>query len=147
MAAPAAGADGLARLASAAAASTEWPVRVTAFTPAIVNLAGGPNQPVLFELLGQPDSAPWRVWAELGPETARQFGVEHGANVRITTAAGSLEALAIVVDGVPAGLVAVAFVPAVAPAGRWSAFMNADARRLWPRGEVPAPLAARIARA
>ena len=69
-------------LARADGASREWPVTVTAFTPAVVNLAGGPNQPVLFELLGQPDSAPWRVWAELGPETARQFGVEHGANVR-----------------------------------------------------------------
>ncbi len=144
---PAAPSSGDAALEPAAAgASREWPVAVTAFTPAVVNLAGGPNQPVLFELLGQPDSAPWRVWAELGPETARQFGIEHGATIRISSAAGSIDALAMVVEGMPAGTVQVAFVPAVAPAGRWATFLNADARRLWPRGATTAAVAARIAR-
>jgi hypothetical protein len=52
------------------AASREFPLRLTVFTPASVNQMGSPNQPVLFELLGQPEGDPWRVWAEREPRVS-----------------------------------------------------------------------------
>lgn len=116
-------------LGAPAGPAPEFPLRLVAFTPAAVNLVGGPNQPVLFELLGQPESAPWRVWAEMNPETARASGISHGEEARITSAAGSVEALAIVVEGAPADTVAVAYVPALA-GGRWARLVDADLRRV-----------------
>jgi len=120
-------------------APSEGTLRLTAFTPAPVNLGGSPNQPVLFELLGQPDSAPWQVWAELGPETARAYGVSHGARIRITSASGSVDAMAVVIERTPPGTIAVAFVPAQRAGGRWAQLVSADVRRLWgrrPRSET-----------
>jgi anaerobic selenocysteine-containing dehydrogenase len=113
-----------------AAVGREWPLRLVPFTPPEVNVSGGPNQPVLFELLGQPDGAPWNVWAELNPETARAFGVANGAKVRITSASGSIDATAMLVERTPPDIVAVAFVPALRAGGRWARLMSADVRQL-----------------
>jgi len=107
---------------------------------------GGPNQPVLFELLGQPDSAPWRAWAEINPGTARQFGIEQGASMRITSAAGSLDVVAVLVDRMPVGAVAVAYVPAPLHAGRWAQLVAADARGLRGGADPGTPIPVRIAR-
>lgn len=111
-----------------------FPLRLVPFTPATVNLTGGPNHPVLFELLGQPEGAPWRVWAELSPDTARQLGIEHGAEVQISSATGSIRATVLLVAGMSAAAVAVAFVPANAQGGRWARLMDADVRRVVSRG-------------
>ena len=100
------------------------------FVPSVANLAGNPNQPVLFELLGQPDGSPWSVWAELNPETGRDLGLFHGARIRIESRDGHIEARAHLVEGMPHGHVAVAFVPGTAD-GRWARFMNEDLRRLY----------------
>jgi predicted molibdopterin-dependent oxidoreductase YjgC len=86
---------------------------------------------VLFELLGQPDGAPWTVWAELNPETGRALGIASGAKVRIASAVGSIEAAAMLVDRTPPDVVAVAFVPALHAGGRWARLMSADVRRLF----------------
>lgn len=109
-------------------------LRLVAFTPASVNLAGSPNQPVLFELLGQPDSVPWRVWAEISPETAHRFGIAAGATVRVSSASASIDVVATLVERTPPNTIAVAFVPALAAAGRWARRVEADVRRLWGRG-------------
>ncbi len=111
-------------------------LRLITFTPAVVNAAGGPNQPVLFELLGQPDGPPWRVWAELNSGTARQLGIEDGATVRIGSSAGSIDVVVVLVDGMPPGSIAVAYVPAMPSAGRWARLVSADVRKLW-RGAAP----------
>jgi anaerobic selenocysteine-containing dehydrogenase len=124
----------------------DFPIRLAVFTPAMVNLMGSPNQPVLFELLGQPESSPWWVWAELSPETARKAGLEHGSTVRITSAAGAIDALAMVVDRMPFDTIAVAYVPAIARSGRWAHLLTADVRRLWGRGDPAAPVSVRLAR-
>lgn len=113
-----------------ASSQPEWPLRLVTFTPAEVNVAGGPNQPVLFELLGQPDGSPWRVWAELDGATAAEHGVRNGATVRITSASGSIDVLAVIVDGTPPGTIAVPFVPALPTGGRWARLVSADVRRL-----------------
>lgn len=107
--------------------------RVYLFTPAAISLSGSPNQPVLFELLGQPESTPWRAWVEIGPETARDFAVTHGTLVRVEAPEGSVEAAAIVVEGMPAGVAALSYLPAVAESGRWARLLDADGRRLWGR--------------
>ena len=124
----------------------DFPIQLAVFTPAVVNLMGSPNQPVLFELLGQPESSPWRVWAELAPETARKAGLEHGSTVRITSAAGAIDALAIVVERMPLDTIAVAYVPAIPRSGRWAHLLAADVRRLWGRGDPAAPVSVRLAR-
>ena len=109
-----------------------FPLRVVPFVPATLSLAGSPNQPALFELLGQPESAPWRVWAEIGPETASAIGVEQGAEVRITSGGGGeITAVALVVEGMASDSVAVAYVPTHARGGRWARLVDADVRRLW----------------
>jgi anaerobic selenocysteine-containing dehydrogenase len=105
-------------------------LRLVAFTPSAVNLAGNPNQPVLFELLGQPDGAPWSVWAELNRDVARERGIQEGDRVRIVSDAGAIEARVQLVDGMTPGAIAVSFVPGVAPSGRWAAFVRQDLRRL-----------------
>lgn len=127
--------------------AAEYPLTLVPFTPAVVNLAGSPNQPVLFELLGQPESVPWRVWAELGPETARELSIERGARVRIASSHGSVEAVAVLVDGMPPQTVALAYVPAVPTGGRWARWMGADARLLWGNGKFVEGCAVRVTRA
>ena len=124
----------------------DFPLRLVAFTPAVVNLVGGPNQPVLFELLGQPDGAPWQVWAEIGGETARLFGIEHGASVRVTSAAGSIDVVALVAERTPPGTLVVAYVPALARGGRWAQLVQADVRQLFAGGEAEGSTAVRVTR-
>ncbi len=128
------------------AGNRDFPLRLVAFTPSTVNLAGSPNQPVLFELLGQPDGAPWRVWAELAPETAREHGIAHGTPMRIASAAGAIDVVAMIVENTPPGTLAVAFVPALASSGRWARLVDADVRRLWGGAEPGGPLAVRVMR-
>jgi anaerobic selenocysteine-containing dehydrogenase len=132
--------------ADAGAPPRDFPVRLAVFTPAVVNLMGSPNQPGLFELLGQPESSPWRVWAELAPETARKAGLDHGSTVRITSAAGAIDALTIVVERMPLDTIAVAYVPAIPKGGRWAHLLVADVRRLWGRGDPAVPVGVRLAR-
>jgi anaerobic selenocysteine-containing dehydrogenase len=123
------------------------PLQLVAFTPAVISLTGTVNQPGLFELLGQPESAPWHVWAELATETAAQYGIRHGARMRISSASGSVEAIAIVVTGMPPTTVALAFVPAISHGGRWVRLLNADARTLWGSNEPGKPCPVHIAAA
>jgi len=112
------------------AADREWPLRLVPFTPPEVNLAGGPNQPVLFELLGQPDGAPWSVCAELNPDTARTLGVASGARIRVASPSGAIEAQAMLVDRTPPEIVAVAYLPSLRTGGRWARLVSADVRQL-----------------
>ena len=141
---PAAPADGA---GSAATPPRDFPMRLMVFTPVMVNLMGSPNQPALYELLGQPESSPWRVWAELAPETARKAGIEHGATVRVISATGAIDAQAIIVERMPLDTIAVAYVPAVPRSGRWAHLLTDDVRRLWGRGDPAAPVSVRVARA
>ncbi|HZT76092.1 MAG TPA: molybdopterin dinucleotide binding domain-containing protein [Vicinamibacterales bacterium] len=115
-------------------------LRLVAFTPSTVNLAGSANQPVLFELLGQPDNAPWRVWAEINSETAQRLGIESGAAIRITSSAGSIVAVASRLDRVPANTIAVAYVPTLRQGGRWARQVDADVRMLWEPGAARDPI-------
>lgn len=109
----------------------QFPLRLITFTPATVALHGGENNPSLFELLGQPEGQPWRVWAELNPDTAGEYGISSGSEVRLTSASGgSLDAVALVVEGMTHGAVAVAFVPALPAGGRWARLVHADVRSL-----------------
>jgi anaerobic selenocysteine-containing dehydrogenase len=114
----------------AAGARSSSALRLTCFTPSVVNLGGGPNQPALFELLGQPDSAPWRVWAELHPDTARRLGIVQGTTIRVSSRAASIEVIATLVDRTPPDTIAVAYVPSLSSSGRWARLVAADVRRL-----------------
>jgi anaerobic selenocysteine-containing dehydrogenase len=112
----------------------EYPLRATAFTPAVIDLVGGQNQPALFELLGQPDGLPWRVWVEMSPDTARALNIQHGALVRVSSPHGTIEAVAVLAEGAAPDCVAIAHVPFMPGGGRWARTPEADVRRLWPRG-------------
>jgi anaerobic selenocysteine-containing dehydrogenase len=111
-------------------AERDWPLRLVAFTPPEVNFGGGPNQPVLFELLGQPDGAPWRVWAELNPDTAARLGIAHGSGIRVASPSGDIEVIALLVERTLPDIVAVAYVPSLGGGGRWARRVDADVRRL-----------------
>ncbi|HWP99263.1 MAG TPA: molybdopterin-dependent oxidoreductase [Vicinamibacterales bacterium] len=110
-----------------------YPLYATAFTPAALDLAGSPNLPSLYELLGQPEGVPWVPWAELHADTARRLGIEPRSRIRIESAHGAVEAIAVLVDGMRPDHVAVAHVPAVPRGGRWARCFQTDVRRLWPR--------------
>jgi predicted molibdopterin-dependent oxidoreductase YjgC len=91
----------------------------------------GANLPVLFEILGQPEGEPWRVWAEMSADTAQQYKVVGGSTVRIVSQyGGAIDAVAIVVEGMVSGTIAVAYVPANDLGGRWAGLLQADARAL-----------------
>jgi anaerobic selenocysteine-containing dehydrogenase len=125
----------------------KFPLRLIAFTPATVALAGGGNNPSLFELLGQPEGQPWRVWAELNPDTASELGIESGFEIRLSAPSGqSLDAVALVVDGMLQGAVAVAFVPESPAGGRWARLVRADVRRLFDGGDSGDRFTVRVAR-
>ncbi len=119
---------------NASARQSEYPLRATAFTPAVIDLVGGQNQPALFELLGQPDGMPWRVWVEMNPETAHALNIQHGAWVRVSSPHGTIEAVAVLADGAAPESVAIAHVPFMPGGGRWARTPETDVRRLWPRG-------------
>jgi hypothetical protein len=67
--------------------------------------------------------------------------------MRISSASGSVEAIAIVVSGMPPNTVALAFVPTVPQGGRWVRLLNADARTLWGANEPGKPCPVHIATA
>ena len=112
----------------------DYPLRATAFTPAVIDLLGGQNQPALFELLGQPDGMPWRAWVEMSPETARALNVEQGTWVKVSSPHGTIEAAAVLAEGAAPDCVAIAHVPFLPGGGRWARTPDTDVRRLWPRG-------------
>jgi hypothetical protein len=128
--------------------TAQFPLTLRAFTPAIVSLIGSPNQPGLYELLGQPEGDPWRRWVELNPETAREAGLEAGAHVHIVSAHGSIDASMVLVDGMPREAVALSFVPSVPHGGRWAQMVTGDVRGLWPADIDPSvAVAVRVTRA
>ncbi len=136
---------GAARSDVATSASADRALRLVCFTPATVNLAGSGNQPALFELLGQPDNAPWRVWAEIGADTAQRLGIQSGASLRISSATGSIVAVAAVLEHAPPNTIAVAYVPALRHGGRWARQIDADVRTLWKPGTAHDPITVRVA--
>lgn len=124
------------------------PFQMETFVPVVVNRLGSPNQPVLFELLGQPEARPWGPWVELSPETARTVGVATGEHVRVESASGAIDASVVLVEGMPTGVVALAFVPAVPTGGRWAREIVRDVRSLAREDALRAgPVTVRIARA
>jgi anaerobic selenocysteine-containing dehydrogenase len=131
---------------AAAPAAAAYPIALSAFQPSVLTLTGNPNQPSIFELLGQPDSVPWTIWVEMASEDAERLGIADRSRVRIASASDTLEAVAVKVDGMPSGTAALS-IAGGQPGGRWSRLMGKDARGLW-GGESPVrPCAVRIIRA
>lgn len=122
-------------------------LRLVMFTPAVVSLAGNPNQPVIYELLGQPDAAPWQPWAELHPETAARLGIEGGRRIRISSRTATIEAVAVLVEGMLTDVVAVAFVPSAPGTGRWARVIEGDVRTLLASSDAAGPCSVLVARA
>lgn len=123
------------------------PLQMETFVPVVVNRLGSPNQPVLFELLGQPEARPWGPWIELSPETAETLGIATGEWVRVESASGAIEASVVVVEGMLPGVVALAFVPAVPTGGRWAREIVQDVRGLAREDALRSgPVAVRIVR-
>jgi anaerobic selenocysteine-containing dehydrogenase len=131
---------------AASSADTAFPIALVAFQPSVVTITGNPNQPSLFELLGQPDSVPWSIWVEIGSEEAARLGIPDRARVRLTSAHDTVEAVAVHVDGLPAGMAALSVVPGAQTSGRWARLIGKDARRLWGTESPVRACAVRIAR-
>jgi hypothetical protein len=101
-----------------------------AFVPAVVSRLGSANQPVLFELLGQPEARPWGPWVEVSPETAEMIGVTNGDPAVVESESGAVDVSVVVVEGMTPGVVALALVPAVPTGGRWARAVRRDLRSL-----------------
>jgi anaerobic selenocysteine-containing dehydrogenase len=127
----------------ASSESSTYPLRLVAFTPATVNLVGSANQPVLYEILGQPENAPWHAWIEISPETAEAAGVTAGSRVRVESKDGAIDAVVVIAEHMPADTIAAAFVPATG-GGRWAALHTADVRRLWTQPPASGGCAVRL---
>ena len=128
------------------ATDLRFSVKLVAFHPSVSNLTGNPNLPVLFELLGQPDSLPWAFWVEIDSELADRLGIAERTRVRIRSAHDAVEAIAVRVPGMPAGIAAVSFVPGGQTGGRWAQRLGKDPRRLWGASPATEPCAVEIAR-
>ena len=68
---------------------------------------------------------------ELGSEEAERLGIWDRARVRLTSTHDTLDAIAVHVPGMPAGMAAVSVVPGGQTSGRWSRLIGKDPRRLW----------------
>ena len=121
-------------------------LRLVPFAPAVISQVGSPNQPGAMELLGPPDTAPWRPWAEMHPAVAAAAGVTEGSLVRIASPHGAVRMAARIVPDMPRDAVAVACVPALGNGGRWAQLINADARLLLGPQGTTAPSAVRVSR-
>ena len=127
-------------------ADADFSLRLVPFVPAVIGQLGSPNRPGLFELLGPPDTTPWRAWAEMHPAVAEAAGVKEGSTVRIESRHGAVRVVARIVSDMPRDAVAVACVPALGNGGRWAQLVEADARRLLDPQGTTAPSAVRVSR-
>jgi anaerobic selenocysteine-containing dehydrogenase len=112
-------------------ADDRFPIALAAFQPSLGATIGNGNMPALFELLGQPDSLPWSSWIELNVDDAGRLGILDRARVRISSAHGAIEAVAVHVPGMTAGRAALSIVPGAKTTGRWSKLVGEDPRQLW----------------
>ena len=149
---PAAAASGQPKAAEASAspapqnADSGYSLRLLPFVPAIISQVGSPNRPGAMELLGPPDTAPWRPWAEMHPAVAAAAGVMEGSNVIITSQHGEVSVAARIVPDMPRDTVAVACVPALGNQGRFVQLVSQDARRLLGPQGTATPGAVRVSR-
>lgn len=128
--------------------SSESSVRMETFVPVVISQLGGPNQPGLFELLGQPEVQAWGPWVELSQEIGEELGIASGDRVRVKSESGAVEAPAVLVEGMRPGTAAFAFVPALPKGGRWAREIVEDVRNLArPEALRAGPLAVRVERA
>jgi hypothetical protein len=127
-------------------ADAAFPLRLLPFVPAVISVVGSPNQPGVMELLGPPDTTPWRPWAEMHPAVAAAAGVTEGSIVLIASPHGAVRVAARIVPDMPRDTVAVACVPALGNGGRWAQLINEDARRLLGPQGTTAPNAVRVSR-
>lgn len=123
-----------------------YSLRLLAFAPAVISQVGSPNQPGVMELLGPPDTTPWRPWADMHPAVAAAAGVTDGSIVLITSQHGAVRMLVRIVPDMPRDTVAVACVPAMGNGGRWAGLLNGDARQLLGPQGTTAPTAVRVSR-
>lgn len=123
----------------------QLPLRLVMFWPACAQ-ASNPNQPVLYELLGQPEAIPWRPWIEIAPETAWVLGIDSGARVRVSSQHGEIDAIATIVQGMSPEVVAAAYVPSVPGGGRWAREIRRDLRTLWGPAGASTEVRVRVAR-
>ncbi len=77
------------------------------------------------------------------PRAAQSSGC---ASPGVASATGVLEAVAVLVQGMPPDVVALAYVPRV-EGGRWARLIESDARVLWADNDSSGMCAVRIARA
>jgi anaerobic selenocysteine-containing dehydrogenase len=131
---------------SSGQADSAFPITLVAFQPMVSATSGDANQPVLFELLGQPESLPWSLWVEVGAELADRLRIEKHARVRVTSASDTLDVVAVRVNGMPSGVAALSVVASPQAGGRWSGLLGKDGRRLWGPHSAAGPCAVQITR-
>jgi anaerobic selenocysteine-containing dehydrogenase/Fe-S-cluster-containing dehydrogenase component len=103
----------------------------------------GADKPWLQELPEPVSQFVWDSWAEIHPETARQFGIKRDDVIELRTDHGVVELPAFLSVHVHPGAIAVALGQGHAAYGRYANGRGANAWRLLPAGRMTAPVKVR----
>ena len=80
----------------------------------------GTNQPWLQDLYGVQLIEYWGPWAEINPETAREYGVRDGEMIWLESTTGKIAVKARVLDGATPGVVNMPLEYGHVAGGRWA---------------------------
>ena len=86
-------------------AAAEYPYLLLPFESLKTAAGRGANRPWLQELPDPMSTVMWDSWAELSPSDAEELGVHDGDHLRLTSAAGTVEAQAVIDPAVRPGVV------------------------------------------
>lgn len=87
----------------------DMPLYLTTFKLLTNRDGNSSNQPMMQEMFGYTTHQFWNTWAEINPETAREFGIENRKDMWIESVIGSIKVKAIVNPGIIPGVIAVPF--------------------------------------
>ncbi len=96
------------QIPSAAAAQPGYDLSLISYAT-LLGDGSGANRPWLQETPNGLTTAMWNAWVEINPETAAKLGIKDDDIVQITSAVGSVEAIAYLYPAIEPGCVAVPF--------------------------------------
>ena len=92
----------------------------------------GANRPWLQELPDAVHKTTWESWIEVHPDTAAEFGLQHGHEARLASAHGVLEAGVVVTRSIKPGIVAAPLGQGHTAFGRYAALRGSNPLTLLP---------------
>lgn len=110
--------------------AAQFPLVLEPYKPGTYAEGSGANLPLLQELVTEPGLERWKTVVELAPETARELGIRDRDRVEVTSAAGSVTAIARLRPGVHPSVVRIARGGGHTEFGRWAKGRGVNAMAL-----------------